>query len=282
MPARDAKIERLEVGVYQIATDQPESDGTLKWDHTDAVVVHVTAGGTTGLGWSYAPQAAAKLIDSILRTAVEGQSAMAIEGAWQRMNHQLRNAGRPGAGMMAVAAVDVALWDLKAKLLGISLVDLFGAVRDAVDVYGSGGFTSYTEKRLAEQLGGWAAEGIARVKMKVGRDPAADVQRAGVARKAIGEKVELFVDANGGYTRKQAIAMAQRFASEYGVCWFEEPRPSDDLEGLRLLAIAGRPGWTSRPVNMEIQPATSDACLRPVLSIAFRRMPHAAGDIRGS
>jgi L-alanine-DL-glutamate epimerase-like enolase superfamily enzyme len=115
------------------------------------------------------------------------------------MNHQLRNAGRSGGGLMAVAAIDIALWDLKAKLLGIPLVDLFGAVRDAVDVYGSGGFTSYTENQLAEQLSAWAGEGISRVKMKVGRDAAADVQRVGIARKAIGEKVELFVDANGGY-----------------------------------------------------------------------------------
>jgi L-alanine-DL-glutamate epimerase-like enolase superfamily enzyme len=236
------EIDNLQVATYRIATEAPESDGTLQWDHTDVVVVHVHAGAETGLGWTYASSAAAEFIRSTLTPAVVGQHAMSIEGIWQQMNHQLRNAGRPGAGMMAVAAVDVALWDLKAKLLGISLVDLFGPVRDAVDIYGSGGFTSYTKERLAEQLGGWAAEGITRVKMKVGRDAKADIDRVRTARKAIGDNTELFVDANGGYTRKQALAMAQIFSDEFNVTWFEEPRSSDDLEGLRLMRDRGPAG----------------------------------------
>jgi L-alanine-DL-glutamate epimerase-like enolase superfamily enzyme len=235
-------IDRLDIETYRIPTDQPESDGTLKWDHTDVVIVQAHAGNRSGLGWSYAAPAAADMARSILKPAVMGRSAMSIEGAWQQMNHVLRNAGRPGAGLMAVAAVDVALWDLKAKLLGISLLDLFGAVRDEVAIYGSGGLTSYTEGRLAEQLGGWAGEGIGRVKMKVGRDPAAELDRVRVARKAVGDGVKLFVDANGAYTRKQALAMGRRFADECGVAWFEEPRSSDDLEGLRLLRDRGPAG----------------------------------------
>ncbi len=232
--AKPACIDRLDVAVYRIPTDQPESDGTLKWDHTDIVVVHLHAGGITGLGWSYASKASAEFVQ-MLRPQVIGRSPLDIEAAWQEMNHHLRNAGRPGAGMMAVAAVDVAMWDLKAKLLNLALVDLFGAVRDAVPVYGSGGFTSYSDTELAEQLGGWAAQGIGRVKMKVGREPDKDLQRVRVARDAIGKNVELFVDANGAYSRKQALAMAQQFADACGVTWFEEPRPSDDLEGLHLL-----------------------------------------------
>jgi L-alanine-DL-glutamate epimerase-like enolase superfamily enzyme len=235
-------IDQLDVATYRIDTDQPESDGTLKWDHTEIVVVHVTAGGTTGLGWSYASKAAATFVDSILKKEVLGQPAMNIEGCWQRMNHHLRNAGKPGAGLMAVAAVDVALWDLKAKLLNLPLVSLFGQVRPAVDIYGSGGFTSYSDEELAEQLGGWAEEGIPRVKMKVGRDPAADINRVRIARKAIGDKTQLFVDANGGYSRKQALAMADIFANEFNVVWFEEPRSSDDLAGLHLLRDRGPAG----------------------------------------
>jgi L-alanine-DL-glutamate epimerase-like enolase superfamily enzyme len=135
---------------------------------------------------------------------------------------------------MAMAAVDNALWDLKAHLLDLPLVKLLGAVRDAVPVYGSGGFTSYTSERLAEQLGGWTREGISRVKMKVGRDPAQDTDRVAVAREAIGAAAELFVDANGAYSRKQALAFADAF-TELDVGWFEEPVVSDDLEGLRLI-----------------------------------------------
>jgi L-alanine-DL-glutamate epimerase-like enolase superfamily enzyme len=236
------KIEDLRVATYRIPTDQAESDGTLQWDHTDVVVIHVGAADEIGLGWSYASPAAAKFVDSILRPAVVDHAASRIEATWQRMNHQLRNAGRPGAGMMAVAAVDVALWDLKARLLGVSLVELFGAARDAVPIYGSGGFTSYSDEKLAEQLGGWAREGIGRVKMKVGRDASADPGRVAIARQAIGSKVELFVDANGAYSRKQALSMAERFAGESNVSWFEEPRPSNDLDGLRLLRDRGPAG----------------------------------------
>jgi L-alanine-DL-glutamate epimerase-like enolase superfamily enzyme len=150
------------------------------------------------------------------------------------MRHAIRNLGRPGIASMAIAAVDTALWDLKARLLNLPLVTLLGAVRDSIPIYGSGGFTSYSLEQLQEQLGGWADQGIRMVKMKIGRNPAADVERVRRAREAIGREVELFVDANGAYTRKQALAFAEAFAA-FGVTWFEEPVSSDDLEGLRLL-----------------------------------------------
>jgi L-alanine-DL-glutamate epimerase-like enolase superfamily enzyme len=237
-----SKIIKIEIAVYRIPTDEPESDGTLSWDHTDIVMAHVHAADSIGLGWSYASTASATIAVELLKQAVLGSSALSIEQIWQEMNHRLRNAGRPGAGLMAVAAIDVALWDLKAKLLGVALVDLFGVVRESVPVYGSGGFTSYTPQKLRKQLSSWVKEGIPRVKMKVGRDAEADGNRVRMARKAIGDDAELFVDANGGYARKQALAMARRFAEESNVTWFEEPRPSDDLEGLRLLRDRGPAG----------------------------------------
>ena len=150
------------------------------------------------------------------------------------MGRSLRNAGRPGIGSEAIAAVDTALWDLKARLLDVPLATLLDASREQVPVYGSGGFTSYSDKRLAAQLSGWAEEGIPRVKMKVGREPERDLHRVGVARDAIGPEVELFVDANGALTRKQALRFAELYA-ELDVRWFEEPVSSDDLSGLRLL-----------------------------------------------
>jgi L-alanine-DL-glutamate epimerase-like enolase superfamily enzyme len=129
--------------------------------------------------------------------------------------------------------LDFALWDLKARLLGLPLLALLGKVRNAVPIYGSGGFTSYSNEQLRDQLGSWVAEGIPRVKMKIGRDARADVERVRVAREAIGN-AELFVDANGAYSRKQALAQADKF-SEFHVTWFEEPVSSDDLSGLHLI-----------------------------------------------
>jgi L-alanine-DL-glutamate epimerase-like enolase superfamily enzyme len=153
----------------------------------------------------------------------------------------IRNQGRPGIVSSAISAVDVALWDLKAKLLGTAVIDLVGAVRRSVPIYGSGGFTSFSESELVEQLQGWARGGIASVKMKVGRDPEADIGRVAAARTAVGEDIALFVDANGAYSRKQALAIAGPFADQ-GVTWFEEPVSSDDLDGLRLVRDSVPPG----------------------------------------
>ncbi|HEX6634590.1 MAG TPA: enolase C-terminal domain-like protein [Usitatibacter sp.] len=235
-----APIEAVGVDVFTIPTDTPESDGTLAWDATTMVLVRVRAAGREGLGYSYADTATAILVRDKLAPLVAGRDAWSINDRWLDMVRAIRNLGRPGICSMGISAVDTALWDLKAKLLGVALVDLLGAARDSITAYGSGGFTSYSLERLREQLGGWARVGLTAVKMKVGRDATADIQRVGAAREAIGPGVRLFVDANGAYTREQALEQARRFAEE-DVRWFEEPVSSDDLEGLRLLRDT-RPG----------------------------------------
>jgi L-alanine-DL-glutamate epimerase-like enolase superfamily enzyme len=227
-------IEKIAVACYTVPTETPESDGTLGWNKTTLVLVEATAGNETGLGYSYADVATGKLVETLLAKVVEGMAALDIPAAHIAMVRQIRNLGRPGIASMAISAVDNALWDLKARLLGISLLDLLGAARESAPIYGSGGFTCYSPKQLREQLGGWAAQGIRMVKMKIGSDPKADPERVREARDAIGPDVELCVDANGAYSRKEAVALAERFA-EWDVRWFEEPVSSDDLEGLRLL-----------------------------------------------
>ena len=234
-------IERVDVNPFIVPTASPESDGTFEWDKTTLVLVEAQTQGVRSLGYTYADTSTAVLIRDLLADLVRGRDAMDVAGAWDVMGRAVRNLGRPGIASMAIAAVDAALWDLKARLLGVSVVTLLGAVRHEIPVYGSGGFTSYSVEELRRQLGGWVADGISRVKMKVGRDAAQDVQRVRVAREAIGSTAELFVDANGAYTRKQALAQANRFA-ESAVTWFEEPVSSDDLEGLRLLRDRGPAG----------------------------------------
>ena len=161
---------------------------------------------------------------------------------WRKLAAELRNLGRPGVGFMALSAVDVALWDLKARLLDLPLVDVLPAARDRVPVYGSGGFCNYPVDRLRAQLGGWVADGISRVKLKISRHPDEDPARLDAARAEIGDHVELFADANGALTRKQALGWAERLAGEWGVSWFEEPVSSADFEGLRLLRDRGPGG----------------------------------------
>jgi L-alanine-DL-glutamate epimerase-like enolase superfamily enzyme len=239
MSGVQAPVESLDVRAFTIPTDQREADGTIVWDSTTVVVVTVRGGGETGVGFTYGPNACATLIHDVLRDDVLGRDALDVPGAWGAMVASIRNVGRPGVASMAISAVDTALWDLKAKVLGVSVARLLGTVRDAAPVYGSGGFTTYSDDRLREQFTHWVHElGIPRVKMKIGQDwgtnEARDLQRVHVARQAIGPGAQLFVDANGAYTRKQAVRMARVMADD-DVSYFEEPVSSDDLEGLHLI-----------------------------------------------
>src|SRR6185437_8384859 len=233
-------IDGIEATAFTIPTDGPEADGTFRWDKTTIVVVEAKGGGKTGLGYTYADAAAAQVVNKTLAEVVTGEDALSVANPLARMLWRVRNLGRAGIASMAISAVDAALWDLKARLLDLPLASLLGMVRGEVPVYGSGGFTTYSDERLAEQLGGWANEGMRWVKMKIGSDPARDPNRVEVARRAIGE-AGLFVDANGALARKQALAFAERFAT-MGVTWFEEPVSSDDLEGLRLIRDRAPPG----------------------------------------
>lgn len=234
-------VESLEAAAYSIPTDAPESDGTLAWDSTTLVLVTARAGGRVGTGYTYAGTAVVTVVQTELAGVVTGGDALQPPARWADMLHAVRNLGRPGLVAEAIAAVDIALWDLRARLLDEPLVVALGAVRDATPIYGSGGFTSYDQETLSAQLRGWVEAGIPRVKMKVGRDPGADAARVAAARAAIGDRAELFVDANGAYSRKQALGFAQRFAG-YDVRWFEEPVSSDDLEGLHQLRAHGPAG----------------------------------------
>jgi L-alanine-DL-glutamate epimerase-like enolase superfamily enzyme len=238
----DTAVERLDVHACTIPTDAPESDGTARWDATTIVVVEAHAGGETGLGYTYSDAAAAQVARSTLAEVACGSDPARVRATWLAMGATMRNAGRPGVAFCALSAVDQALWDLHARLLDVPLVELLGAAHDDVPVYGSGGFCSYDDRRLEEQLGGWAEAGIPRVKMKIGREPDRDPSRLDAARRAIGPDVELFVDANGAYTPKVALGWARRLAGDWGVTWFEEPVSSADVDGLRLVREQGPAG----------------------------------------
>lgn len=223
-------VDAVEARAYRIPTRTPESDGTLQWRATTLVTVEIGGGGATGFGYTYADESTAVLIASTLRDVLLGRDAFAIGALWIDAYAAARNLGRGGVVSMAVSAVDVALWDLKGKLLDRPVGALTAAVREAVPVYGSGGFTSYSVARLCEQLSGWVEGGIPRVKMKVGSEPRDDPSRVAAARRAIGDRAELFVDANGAYGTKEALELARRFA-ESDVSWFEEPVFREDYAG---------------------------------------------------
>src|ERR671934_387567 len=238
----DVVLEGLDVSAYEIPTGEPESDGTLEWDSTTIVVVEARAGDETGLGYTYAPAAVGRLVEEKLAPEAEGADALAPAAVWEKLARALRNAGRPGIGFCALAAVDTSLWDLKARLLGLPLVDALPRVHDAVPIYGSGGVCSYSLERLRGELSGWGGGGIPRVKMKISRELERDPQRLDAARAAIGDNAELYVDSNGALRPKPALGWAHRLRREWGVSWFEEPVSSADFAGLRLVREQGPAG----------------------------------------
>ncbi len=248
-------VRDITTSTYVIPTDAPEADGTLAWDKTTMVVASVRAGTARGIGWTYAAAAAGGVIADVLADAVTGRSAMDVPGAAEAMARAVRNIGRPGVAATAISAVDIALWDLKARLLGVSVTRLLGQALDGVPIYGSGGFTSYDEHQTREQLAGWVEKDrIPRVKIKIGESWGSrehrDLERVALAREVIGPDTELYVDANGGYPVGQAVRVGHRL-EEYGVTWFEEPVSSRDLAGLAAVrrqilpdVAAGEYSWS--------------------------------------
>ena len=247
------KLAKVDTAVFRIPTDRPEADGTFHWDSTTVVLVELQAqDGTRGMGWSYASAAAASVVHETLWPAIAGLPPEDVRRAWTAMVAAVRNIGRGGIAATAISAVDVALWDLLARARGLPLFEVLGSHRDSVPIYGSGGFTTYSVGELVDQLGGWVAAGIPRVKMKIGRhcgtEVDTDLRRIRAVRKAIGREPELFVDANGAYGAKVAIRLARELD---GVAtYFEEPVSSDHLSTLALVrheisqeVAAGEYGW---------------------------------------
>jgi L-alanine-DL-glutamate epimerase-like enolase superfamily enzyme len=245
-------VDDILVSAYTIPTDKPESDGTLEWKETTMILVKVRADGKEGIGYTYGDVAIAELIGTLLSPLVLEHDPMNVMALQSSMIKHIRNNGQSGLAMMAVSALDIGLWDLKAKILDLPLCRLLGQEREGMPIYGSGGFTSYTDQELRDQFQGWVKQGITAVKMKVGRDQAADEHRVGVAREAIGENIGLYVDANGAYTVSEALTQAQLF-SGYDVDWLEEPVPAELREQLYLIRqqlsggmriVAGEYGYT--------------------------------------
>ena len=238
MSADGAPIERVDLACYRFPTEQPEQDGTFSWQATTVVAVTLSAGGRSGLGWSYSSAAAARLIEDQFAGALRSANAFDIAAGWATMHGAVRNLGNRGLAMQAISAVDIAWWDLKARLLEVPLTGLLGRCRDAVPVYGSGGFTNLTDDQLRAQVAGWAEAGCRAMKIKIGEhwgtNPDRDLRRLLLLRELAGPDVELMADANGGYSIGQARRIGAQL-DECGVTWFEEPVSSDDLAGLAEL-----------------------------------------------
>ncbi|MGR3909001.1 enolase C-terminal domain-like protein [Burkholderia sp. SR8] len=227
-------IDDVRASAYRVPTDRPEADGTYAWHATTIVVVEIDAGPVTGLGYTYTDASAASLVASMLADVLRNRPLPDIPAAVDALWRAVRNVGRAGIAATAISALDAALWDAKAKFAGVPLAILLGRLRERVPVYGSGGFTTYDDATLAAQLDGWRSEHVGACKIKIGAHDARDPSRVRVARDALGPDVELFVDANGAYAARTALAFAES-VEDCAIRWFEEPVSSDDVAGLRFV-----------------------------------------------
>lgn len=232
--SKNAILTDVTARAFRVPTALPEADGTAAWSATTMILVEIRAAGRAGLGYTYGSAAARTVVTDLLAARLVGEDAFGISRLWSVQADCLRNAGWPGIGATALSATDAALWDLKAKILDLPLVRLLGMRRSEVDVYGSGGFTSYSDEQLLAELSCLVErDGCKAVKMKVGASPSDDPGRVRSVRSRLAD-TDLYVDANGAMTCADALGFAA-FCGDHGVTWFEEPVSSDDIDGLRFV-----------------------------------------------
>jgi L-alanine-DL-glutamate epimerase-like enolase superfamily enzyme len=200
---------------------------------TDVLLATLRADdGRVGHGYAFA--FGAEDLAPILATAralaplLEGGDALAPERHWQSMHRALALAGAGGPALAALAALDIALWDLAGQLCGQPLYRLLGGARERTPVYGSGGSLDLTAAELAAEAAGFAREGYGAYKFKAGHGLDEDTRRLHAVREATGGGVRLIVDGNQQWTAKQALRAARAFEA-MGLWWLEEPVPAGDI-----------------------------------------------------
>ena len=222
-------------GIMDATIRHPAKGGTACFVHTR------TDTGLEGLSPAGGGRATQALVEGSFKELLVGENPLWVEKLWDDLFWCIRGVGRKGLAFCALSAVDIALWDLKAKHFNVPLYQLLGPYTESVPVYGSGGWTHFDLDELVAEQTHYVERGFKAVKMKVGKDfgkrEREDIERLAAVRDAVGDDIEIYVDANNGYYAKQAIYMGKAF-EEYGVGWFEEPVLADDIDGLAAVAKA--------------------------------------------
>ena len=239
------KINKVEAMVLTCQLYKPIMDATYTLPHRSAVLVKIaTDEGVSGIGeaayFGGPPMITKMIIAKELADYIIGEDPLNIERLWEKMYQRSIKHGRKGAIIASMSGIDVALWDIKARVAGMPLYRLLGGGHEKIRAYASAGF--YAEgkglRELAEEMASYVKEGFTAVKMKIGRlSQAEDAARVAAVRKAIGPNIDLLVDGNNAYTAYEAIKIARKM-EEYDIFWFEEPVPAEDIEGSARVAAA--------------------------------------------
>ena len=236
---KNQKISSIDTYLVETAVKGKFSDSTRKVETIGFVVVDIaTDEGLHGLGVTYnevGGEAVKEMIDKALAPKLLGRDPLATETLYEETFHYMRGVGRKGLAFCAYSPIDLALWDIKGKLLGLPLYRLLGGSRREVPIYGSGGWVSYSKDELVEEARGMVAQGYKHIKVKVGvnggKDLREDVRRIAAVREAVGPAIGIMLDANNAFTSATAVQLANRLR-EYDILFFEEPVLADDLPGL--------------------------------------------------
>lgn len=233
------KIAKLDVHLVSTRISAGYTDATRKVEMVGYVVVRVTTDqGLEGIGLTYhevGGEATRELILRNMAPKLIGRDPLETEAIWQEFFHYLRGVGRKGLMYGALSAVDIALWDLKGKIVDLPLYRLLGGNRTKIPVYASGGWTSFSDDQLVDEMKGMVAQGYKAVKFKVGveggTNPRRDVERVRKVREALGPTIDILVDANNCFDAATGVQLANRIR-EYDIFLFEEPVFADDIPGL--------------------------------------------------
>jgi len=236
----DQKIANVQVFLVSHPIQQGLADATRKVENIGFTIIQLTTDqGITGFGVTYnevGGEATKIMIETNIAPRIIGKSVFATEDIWQDLFQYLRGVGRKGLTYCAISAVDIALWDLKGKLLNLPLFRLFGGTKTKIPVYASGGWTSYEDEQLVEEMQGFVAQGYQMIKFKVGVDGGNnlqhDIRRVARVREAVGPDIGIMLDANNCWD----AATGARFANqvkEYDIMFLEEPTFADDIPGLK-------------------------------------------------
>jgi L-alanine-DL-glutamate epimerase-like enolase superfamily enzyme len=233
------RIAAVDVHLVALPVAAGFADATRKVECVGYTIVRVrTDQGLEGIGLTYhevGGEATRSLIQYDIAPKIIGRDPMDTEVIWNELFNYLRGVGRKGLTFCAISAVDIALWDLKGKILDLPLYRLLGGGRTKVPVYASGGWTSYDDDELVAEMQDMVGQGYTHIKFKVGVDgamnPQRDALRVRKVREAVGPEVRLLLDANNCWDAATAVKFAN-IVREYDIFLFEEPVLADDIPGL--------------------------------------------------
>ncbi|MCL2035126.1 MAG: mandelate racemase/muconate lactonizing enzyme family protein [Oscillospiraceae bacterium] len=234
------KISDVQVHLAVHPVADGVADATRRVETIGFLVVRLTTDqGLEGIGVTYhevGGEAVSDLITRNMAPGLIGRSPFETEKIWCEMCAYLRGVGRKGLMFCALSAIDNALWDLKGKILGLPLYRLLGGAERMVPVYASGGWTSYDDGKLLEEVSSMLSKGYTHIKIKVGVDggknPQRDLQRVRKVREMIGDQIVLMLDANNCWDAATAVKFADA-VKECDILFLEEPVFADDIPGLR-------------------------------------------------